>query len=208
MARADLGQHGVAAAGEARRRLEQVEVGEEVGVLAQGWNGGPRRVDQLAEDAAALTLLVLHRLLEGVVRLHDLQRLEVVAAAGGRAAVDEAAGAPLGAGLEDDHQPAAAHRDGVLRKLLLVAADEVAQLAVDLVADGADLAAQGGEAGAGVLPHLAAAVEHAVDLPHQVLDVRQPGGQLGERRAGRNRFTDARHRRPRRLAEVGQPHQV
>src|SRR6202140_3781219 len=95
VAGADLGQYGVAAAGEAHRCLEQVEAGEELGVLTQGGKRGPRRVDQLGENAPALRLLVLHRLLQRVVRLHHVERLEVEAAAGGRAAMDQAAGAPL-----------------------------------------------------------------------------------------------------------------
>ena len=52
----------------------------------------PRRRDQLGEDAPALRLLVLDRLLQRVVRLDHLEGLEVEALAGGRAAVDEPAG--------------------------------------------------------------------------------------------------------------------
>ena len=98
--------------------------------------------------------------------------------------MDQAAAPAARAGLEHHHQPAAAHGDGLLRQLVLVAGDELAEVPVDLLAHAADLPAQGGEPGAGVLPHLAPAVEGALDLPEQGVDVGEPAGQRVERRAG------------------------
>src|SRR4029079_10780348 len=94
-----------------------------------------------------------------------------------RAAVDEAAASPAGARLEDEDEPAAAHRDGLLGELVPVAGHEVAQLAVELVPDAADLAAEGGETRARVLPHLAAAVERPVDPPEELREVGEGAGE-------------------------------
>ena len=141
------------------------------------------------------------------------ERLEVEAPAGRRAAVDEAAAPSAGAGLEHHDQPAAAHRNGLLRQLVLVAGHELAEVAVDLLAHGADLPAQGGEPRAGVLAHLAPAVEPAVDPPQQGTRSGSPrtsaasagqGGRLADpprrRRAWRGRGRPAAPGRPPRPA--------
>src|SRR6185295_3623189 len=113
----------------------------EIGDLRERRKLGAGRADQLGEDPAPFRLLVLDRLLELVVRLDRLERLEVVALARRRAAVDQAAGAPLGAGLEDQHEPAAAQRDRLFGQLLFVLLDEAAELLVEAAADPPDLLA-------------------------------------------------------------------
>ena len=194
--------------GEAVRGLQQVEVGEQGGVGLDRRQGGARPAQQLGEDAPALGLLVLAGLLQRVVLLDHAQRLEVEALAGARAAVDQAGGTAAGAGLEHHHQAAAAHRDGLLAELVAMLADEASELAVELVAHGADAAAQRHQLGAGVLPHVAAAVEAGVDLAHQGGEVGQlldAGGELGARRVG---GADAARRRAGGAQQGAQAHQV
>ncbi len=208
VARRDLRQVGVGELGEAQRGLQQVELAEEIGMEMEGGQGGARLAHQLGQNAPALRLFLVDRLLQGVVGLDDVERLEVEALAGGRAAVHQAGAAAAGAGLEHHHQTAAAQRDGVLRQLVLVAGDEIAEVAVDVVAHPADLAPQGGEAGAGVLAHLAAAVERALDAALQGGEVGQGGGPARQARAGRIGLGHPLARRAAGAQQVGQADQV
>ncbi len=89
-----------------------------------------------------------------------------------------------------------------------MAGDEVAQLAVDLVAHRADLAAQGCQPRARVLAHLTPAVEGALDPLEQRLEVRQLPRQSRQGRAGRNGLQDARRRGAGGLPQIGQPYQI
>jgi hypothetical protein len=67
-ARRDLGEAALGDLGEAGGGLLQIELAEERGVVADRGERLAGEGDELGQDAAALGLLVLDRLLEGVVR--------------------------------------------------------------------------------------------------------------------------------------------
>ncbi len=183
----ELGQHRPRPLGEALRRLQQVETGDEVGVRAQRRQLLPQQLGELGEEPPALGLGVLPRLLQAVVALDDGDRLEVEAAAGRRAAVHEPGHAPARAGLEDEHEPPLAHRHGLFREQLAVLLHQALEVLVERLALAADGAAQPLQLGRGVLAHLAAAVEHLADLPAQRLGVGKRGRarrERGHRRIG------------------------
>ena len=121
----------------------------------------------------------------------------------------EALDPSLGAGLEDQHQTPAAHRDGFLGELAPVLVDVAREPIVQAVPGRADAPAQLRQPRARALLDVAAPVEGAVDPGDQLVHLRQPGcgaGELGTR--GILRLLHPPRGGPGGLQEIRHPHQV